>query len=144
MCELFQYLKSVKDMDVDIAIWTFGTSRLAEPMLTKVFEHWGLSLKSDFRFLWTGEYHRGSDKKRLEFVWSQYPEYDPSSTFIVDDSHSKLSMNKLNAIIVPKFDPHYDESIDTGQILIDFFKTWIESGKDARDHLIDYGDPFRH
>ncbi|KAJ3296971.1 hypothetical protein HDU76_006660 [Blyttiomyces sp. JEL0837] len=151
MGKLFRDLKNLNNVDrkggVDIAIWTFATKEFAETVLDDVFRKWGLSLDGDIEFVWTEA--QVVDKpgygriKPLESIWSQFPDkYSPSSTFIVDDSPCKTILNKLNTVLVPKFDPHVVDAVNVGDHLYKFFSGWVESGDCAQEYLARVGNPF--
>ncbi|KAJ3296969.1 hypothetical protein HDU76_006658, partial [Blyttiomyces sp. JEL0837] len=76
-------------------------------------------------------------------IWSEFSDkYSPSTTFIVDDSPYKTILNKSNAILVPKFDPHVVDAVDVGGKLYNFFHGWLESGDCAQEYLSKVGNPF--
>ncbi|KAJ3299227.1 hypothetical protein HDU76_006375, partial [Blyttiomyces sp. JEL0837] len=71
-----------------------------------------------------------------------FDKYSPSTTFLDDDSPYQAILNKSNAILAPKFDPHVVDAVDVGDHLSTFFHGWVESGDCAQEYLSKVGNPF--
>ena len=112
---LIGFLTLVQKLGYTLAIWSAAASSHVDEIHSQLKK---LSSQLVFRFVWNGSKCDIADlvqasKKRKGFsvlkplskVWREFPEYHSLNTFILDNTPHTYSLNPLNAIPIPTFNP---------------------------------------
>jgi hypothetical protein len=116
---LLGFLTLVQKLGYHLAIWSAAHSTHVETICSRLNQ---LCSKIQFRFVWDGSkcdvaYDPANmHKKRRGFyfvkpltkIWKEFPEYNVSNTFILDNTPHTYSLNPDNAIPIPTFNHTVD------------------------------------
>lgn len=110
---LFEYFKNNQNI-FKVAIWTYGNREYATDIKETLISE--LQLPDNFfLFVWGKEdIPNDNTPKDLKQVYTKFPEYNPSNTFLVDNLSSNLShlSNIENSILIPSFMPFTSQPKD--------------------------------
>eukprot|EP00698_Gefionella_okellyi_P004971 TRINITY_DN14583_c0_g1_i1.p1 TRINITY_DN14583_c0_g1~~TRINITY_DN14583_c0_g1_i1.p1 ORF type:complete len:303 (+),score=50.43 TRINITY_DN14583_c0_g1_i1:54-911(+) len=93
----------------DVAVWSSAMHRNTQPIVERVFEDARVKqlLFHFHREACSPDGSPGADPwatlKDLHVVWKAFPQHSESTTFLVDDSTSKLRLTPRNHILLPEF-----------------------------------------
>ena len=92
---------------ISVGLWTYADAEYAEEIRKIIINY--CKLPSDFfLFVYSIDEISGPYPKDLRLVYGNFPEFNKSNTFLVDNLASNImhKQNKKNGIVIPSFAPY--------------------------------------
>jgi hypothetical protein len=138
--EMFSFFMKNQSM-ISVGLWTYADAKYASEIREIIIKLCNLP-KDFFLFTYSVDDISGHYPKDLRHVYSNFPEFNKSNTFLVDNLASNVmhDINKQNGIVVPSFAPYgFNTNPDPTKNGEDEFRlhaTALDHAKARRDHSL--------
>lgn len=106
LCELFRFFNANQDKYA-VGLWTYSEREYAEDIASMISDNCGIG-EDLFLFKWGAEDIDDDEyPKNLNYVWSNFPDFNKFNTIIVDDLHGNIrhEHNVENSILIQPYAP---------------------------------------